>query len=150
MAGNSFTLDTVEAHEDQCTPHEEDVPMQELAEILGVAPHDSIFRDGPRSSAEPVITRVVDLITTSVSRRFPRPPANLYQGLPQHLENVQELVYGDLLRLGPFMESRGLMGYVISCYHHHILDHLTALLPNIRSSRSSFVLMNWVLHTYLR
>ncbi|XP_029316857.1 exocyst complex component 3 [Cottoperca gobio] len=41
------------------------------------------------------------------------------------------------------------MGCLIECYHRQTVDHLDGLLQNVRSSRSSFVLMNWILNTYL-
>ncbi|GLD74410.1 exocyst complex component 3-like protein 4 isoform X1 [Lates japonicus] len=87
------------------------------------------------------------LIQKWVSKHFPKPPTP-DQNLNQHLVHVQEAVLHELLRLGPLLKLKGLMGFLIDCYHRQTFDHLHSLLQNATSTQNSFVLMNWVLHIY--
>ncbi|XP_070777017.1 exocyst complex component 3 [Enoplosus armatus] len=121
---------------------------QELAELLGLLPDANTSEDGSCCSMRPEF-KSQNLIQRSVAQHFPKPPADLDQNLQEHLSNVQETVHKELVKLDPLLTARGLMGDLIDCYHRQTFDHLDDLLQNISSSQNSFVLMNWVLHTYL-
>lgn len=150
--------DTFNTNEQQLFQISEEVTLQKLAELLGVACPDITFEDGSCISIRPetisgqqdVKQSVVRIIQRSVSQRFPKQPADLDQNLQRHLLNVQETVRDELVKLAPLLDSMGLMGCLIDCYHRQTIDHLSDLLQNTRSSRNSLVLMKWVLHTYLR
>ncbi|XP_041810157.1 exocyst complex component 3 [Chelmon rostratus] len=149
--------DTFNTNEQQLFQISEEVTLQKLAELLGVACPDITFEDGSCISIRPetisgqqdVKQSVVRIIQRSVSQRFPKQPADLDQNLQRHLLNVQETVRDELVKLAPLLDSMGLMGCLIDCYHRQTIDHLSDLLQNTRSSRNSLVLMKWVLHTYL-
>ncbi|XP_028251523.1 uncharacterized protein LOC114427578 [Parambassis ranga] len=70
---------------------------------------------------------------------FPQPPADLDQNLQQHLDNVEETVLAELVRLRPLPAA----------FHRQMFDHLHGLLLHISSSKNSLLLMRWVLHTYV-
>lgn len=131
-----------------------EITFQVLAQLLCVA--NTCKDGGPCCSVSPGTNSVVQnatavhLIQRSVSQHFPKPPADVNQNLQQHLLNVQKTVLKELKRLGPRLESSGLAGCLIECYHHHTFDHLSGLLQNTSSSQNCLVLMKWVLQTYLR
>lgn len=133
---------------------EPELTLQGLAQLLGVA--NTCKDGGPCCSVLPGTNSVVQnptavhLIQTFVSQHFPKPPADVNQNLQQHLLNVQNSVLKELKRLGPRLESNGLAGCLIECYHQQTFNHLSGLLQNTSSSQNSLVLMKWVLHTYLR
>lgn len=137
----------------------EEMTLQELADLLRVPPGDvsNTSEDGFYCSVRPEtnsgqqnLTPGVRLIEKSVSEHFPNPPADLDQNLQQHLMNVQNAVSSELIRLGPALESMGLMEYLIYSYHCQTFNHLDSLLQNTSSFKNSFVLLNWALKTYLR
>ena len=140
-----------------CTTQvEKEIPLQELAELLGVTPDVNPSEDGSCCSLRPETDsaqqkqRAVCLIQASVSQHLPKPPSDLDQNLHQHLINVQETVPNELLRLSPLLEEMGLTECLINCYHRQTLGHIDELLKNVQSCKKSFVLMNWILHAYLR
>ncbi|XP_073339796.1 exocyst complex component 3-like protein 4 [Pagrus major] len=139
-----------------CTTQvEQEVPLQELPELLGVTSDVNPSEDGsccslrPRTDSAQQKQKAVRLIQESVSQHFPKPPSDLDQNLQQHLFNVQETVHNELMRLSPLLEKMGLSGCLIDCYHRQTLDHIDHLLKNVQSCKNSFVLVNWVTHTYL-
>ncbi|KAK1890870.1 Exocyst complex component 3 [Dissostichus eleginoides] len=88
-------------------------------------------------------------VQRSVDQHFPKLPPDVDQNLHQYLENVQKMVITEFVRLGPPLTRMGLMGSLIDCYHRETFTRLDDLLQNVRSSKNSFGLMKWVLHTYL-
>ncbi|XP_044022205.1 uncharacterized protein si:dkey-196h17.9 [Siniperca chuatsi] len=154
---NPSAQNTFDNQEDQCLQSEQEITLQELAELLGVAPdantsdHECCcsMRPEPNSTPQNLTPSVLCLMKRSVSQHFPKPPADLNQNLQQHLSDVQETVCNELVRLGPLLKSVGLMGCLIDCYHRQTFDHLNYLLQNISSFQNSFVLVKWVLHGYL-
>ncbi|XP_074517823.1 uncharacterized protein LOC141784040 [Sebastes fasciatus] len=122
--------------EDQITP-------QELAELLDVADANNTSEDGSEPNTEQ--QHIVRIMQRSVCEHFPKLPADVDQNLRQHLLEVQETVHNRLVRLGPLLQSMGL----IECYHRQTFDHLDVLLQNVSSPQNSLLLMKWVLHTYL-
>ncbi|XP_035466481.1 exocyst complex component 3-like protein 4 [Scophthalmus maximus] len=115
---------------------------EELAVFLNVAP------DATCATCEDGSLDVERLIQRSACKHFPKPPAHLDKNLRKHLLDVQEAVLHELLRLGPLLEPEGLMGCLLEHYHCQTFDHLHCLLQNVTSTKNSFVLMHWVLHTY--
>ncbi|XP_030299177.1 exocyst complex component 3-like protein 4 [Sparus aurata] len=139
-----------------CTTQvEKEIPLQELAELLGVTPDVNPSEDGSCCSLRPETNspqqkqRAVRLIQASVSQHLPKPPSDLDQNLQQHLVNVQETVPNELMRLWPLLEKMDLTESLIDCYHRQTLGHIDELLKNAQSCKKAFVLMNWVLNTYL-
>ncbi|XP_054470397.1 exocyst complex component 3-like [Anoplopoma fimbria] len=133
-------------NEERRRQSEEQITLQELVELLGMAPESLTSEDGSLGSTRPAEQQiVVRLIQTFVNQHFPKPPATVDQNLYQYLFNVQTTVKKELVRLGPRLQSEGL----IECYHRQTFDHLDDLLQIISSPENSFVLMQWVLHTYL-
>lgn len=129
------------------------IPLQELAELLGVESGASASEDGscwPETNSGQQNLSVAYLIEKSVSQYLPKPPADLNQNLQQHLFNVQVSVCKELVRLGPLLERMGLMGCLIECYHQQTFGHLSVLLQNICSSQNILLLMKWVQRTFLR
>ncbi|KAF1374409.1 hypothetical protein PFLUV_G00228800 [Perca fluviatilis] len=120
-------------NQEQHLQSEEQINGQQLAELLGVAP------DADRKH----------LILSSMSQRFPKPPVDVDQNLPQHLLNVQETMHKDLVKLGPLFKPMGLMGCLIESYHRQTFEHLDDLLNKISSSKNCFTLMMWLRDTYL-
>ncbi|TDG99266.1 hypothetical protein EPR50_G00209120 [Perca flavescens] len=116
-------------NEEQHLQSEEQI-RQQLTELLGVAPD-------------------ADSIRRYVSQRFPKPPVDVDQKLPQHLLNVQETVHKELVKLGPLLKPMGLMGCLIESYHRQTFEHLDDLLDKISSSKNCFALMMWLRDTYL-
>ncbi|XP_040916022.1 exocyst complex component 3-like protein [Toxotes jaculatrix] len=159
QAGDGYDLPCQNTfHEEQCLQNKNPVRSQELAQLLEVVP-DAISitsEDGymctvqpePSSGQHNLTLSVVSLIQRSVSEHFPKPPTHPDQNLRQHLLHVQEAVVSELVRLGPLLDPKGLMGCLIDCYHRQTFDHLHSLLQNVTSTHSSFVLMNWATHTY--
>ncbi|XP_028995848.1 uncharacterized protein LOC114849018 isoform X2 [Betta splendens] len=88
------------------------------------------------------------LVQLYVSQQFPEPPENLNQNLHQHLQNIQSAVLNELTRLSRVLDER-LMGHLINCYHRQTFNQMHRLLQNISSTQNHFVLMMWVLKTYL-
>lgn len=138
--------------------HHLDGMLQELAELLRVLPGaasgssvDGCCPKPPESDSEQHKKPCVDhLIQISVSMHLPKPPADLDQDLQEHLCVLQKAVCNELLRLGPALEAKGLMGQLINCYHCQIFNHLDILLLKVKSFKSCFALMIWGLKTYLR
>ena len=93
---------------------------------------------------------VVQLIERSVNQHFPKPPEELERNLQQHLLEVETVLQTQLERLAPQITCKELMGCLLECYHRQTFDHLHGLLQNISTSKNSFMLLNWVLYTYLR
>ncbi|XP_059208618.1 scavenger receptor cysteine-rich type 1 protein M160-like [Centropristis striata] len=125
--------------EEQRLQSEGPIPLQELAELLHVALDDADTSNPNRQH----------LIQRSVHQHFPKPTSDVDQSLSQHLANVQQTVVGELLRVTPRLDCMELMGCLIDCYYRQTCGHLNDLLPNIHSAKDSFVLMKWVLCTYL-
>ena len=134
----------------------EEIPQQDLAELLGVTPDVNLSEEGSCCSVESESDlaqqkqRNVHLIQASVSQHLPKPPSDLDQNLQQHLFSVQETVRNELMRLSPSLEKMGLIGCLIECYHCQTLDHISDLFKKVQSSQKSFDLMKWVLVPYLR
>ncbi|XP_030247650.1 uncharacterized protein LOC115566041 [Sparus aurata] len=126
----------------------EEIPQQDLAELLGVTP-DVSPSEGPETDPAQQKQRNVRLIQALVSQHFPKPPSDLDQNLQQHLFNVQETVCNELMRLSPRLEKMGLIGSLIDCYNRQTLDHISDLFKKVQSCKKSFELMDWVQHTYL-
>ncbi|KAG7219890.1 hypothetical protein INR49_018768 [Caranx melampygus] len=132
---------------------------KELAELLGVVTSDlpNTFEDGcfcmvqseSHSGLQTPSTGAFDLIQRSVSTHFPKLPAPLDQNLPKHLVQVRDMVLHQLVKLGPVLTPKGLMGCLIDCYHRQTFDHLDHLLQGTTSFKSTFALMFWVQHVYL-
>ncbi|XP_042357242.1 exocyst complex component 3-like [Plectropomus leopardus] len=150
---NPVAQDAFNIQEEQSLRSEGPISLPDLAELLCVAPDVNTASDrsccsmGPEPNSRQ--QSIVGLIQRSVHQHIPEPPADVDTELQQHLLNVQESVCKELVKLGPLLESRGLMGLLIDCYHRETFRHLNGLLQNISSSQNSFVLMKWVLHTYL-
>lgn len=89
-------------------------------------------------------------IIQEMAQNLPKPPAVLDGNLPQYLLTLQETVSNDLKRLGPHLKGLGLMETLVECYHSQIFKLLDDLLQKINDTHSLFILMNWVLHSYLR
>ncbi|XP_045918817.1 exocyst complex component 3 isoform X2 [Micropterus dolomieu] len=141
---NPSAQDMFNTHTEQPLQSEEEIPPQPLAERLGLTPDACISEDQKEN--------VSHLIQRSVSQHFPKPPAdlnlNLNQNLQQHLLNVQETFHNERLKMGPQRTSTELECLIV-IYHIKTFHHLMDLLQNISSSQNIFVLMKWVLHTYL-
>lgn len=105
--------------------------------------------DGARDSGQNQ-QRVAGLMQRSVKQHFPKPPAELDMNLQLHLYELQTAVSTELVRLTPLFKSKGMMGCFLDCCHRQTIDHLHGLLLNISTSQNCFVLMKWLLHTYLR
>ncbi|XP_061600262.1 uncharacterized protein si:dkey-196h17.9 [Cololabis saira] len=91
---------------------------------------------------------VDQLIQAFVSQSFPDPPADPDGSLGEHLTHVMEAVVHKLETHGPVIsreESRILMDHC----HRHTFTHLNTLLQRVNAPRNTFLLMNWVSHTYL-
>ncbi|XP_008276498.1 uncharacterized protein LOC103354757 [Stegastes partitus] len=131
---------------------EKDGSLQELFELLGEDSDTNTNTSGDGaccSGQHNLQQRVVHIIRRHLSQRFPKPPADLDQNLWVHLRTVKEVVFDQFPMLSPLLESRGMMGCVVDCYHRHTFDHLHGLIQNVSSSNNSFVLMDWFVHTYL-
>ncbi|XP_029981813.1 exocyst complex component 3-like protein 4 [Sphaeramia orbicularis] len=127
-----------------------DDEITSLAEHLRV-PADSISVRPYCSENQPenLEQKVFALIQTSVHKQLPKPPEDLDKNLQQYLIRVQEIVLRELQRLAPLFDIRGLMGDLIDCYHNQIFKQLNGVLQQIRSSKSCFVLLQWLLQIYL-
>ncbi|XP_029350053.1 exocyst complex component 3 [Echeneis naucrates] len=133
-----------------------DIPLSELAELLGgvPVPITDAFEDRcwvtiePKSGQKVLDQNKVFLIWTSVSRNFPKPPP-LDQELCQHLKQVKDVILHELVRLGQLLEPLGLAGCLINCYHRQTFDHLSVLLKDATSAKKTFELMYWAQHVYL-
>ncbi|XP_041669225.1 exocyst complex component 3-like protein 4 [Cheilinus undulatus] len=150
---NPSVQNCVSANEEQLCQSLEMITPERLAEILGVAPEGTTSVDGscclyPPESNSGQQTFVL-LIQQSVSQRFPTPPTDLNENLPLHLDIVQETVHNELAKLHPLLNSMGLTGCLIDCYLHQMFEHLDYILQNIRSTKSAFVLMKWVVNSCL-
>lgn len=117
---------------------------------------DSLSCDGLQSDQDTLIQEQATshdegarIIQTMV-HNLPKPPAHLPGNLPQYLLAVQETVRKDLGRWGPHLKKWGLMGELLERYHCHIFDCCNHLLQKINDLQSLFILMTWVLQTYLR
>ncbi|CAK6980986.1 exocyst complex component 3-like [Scomber scombrus] len=147
---------TLNTHEEQQSVKE--ITLQELAELLQVTPDDISVSPGtsedgsccavPHSGQENQQS-VVRLVKRSVNQHFPKPPAELEKNLQQHLLEVETVVQTQLERLASRITCKELMGCLLDCYHRQTIDHLHGLLQNISTSKNSFMLLNWVQHTYL-
>ncbi|XP_044231447.1 exocyst complex component 3 [Thunnus albacares] len=155
---NPSTQNIFNTIEEQRLQFERDLTFQELAELLKVAPDTiSVGSDTSengsccaiRNSGQEKQQSVVQLIQRSVYQHFPTPPAELDKNLQRHLLEVETAVHTELARLAPLFKSKGLIGYLLDCYHRQISDHLHGLLQHISTSKNSFMLLKWVLHTYL-
>lgn len=143
---------TTTSHQEGCCPTGEEVALQELAEYLGVSLAGTTESDSgcsvqPEANSD---QRAEIIIQRSVEELFPKAPADLQKNLQQHMLNIQETVVKELLRVAPLLNRMGLMGHLIGCYHRKTFGHLDTLLQGSRSTQNSFVLLNWVLHTYFR
>lgn len=123
----------------------ERLTYQELAELLDATLDVNTSEDSGQQD-----NIAVSLVQRSVNQHFPEVPADLERNLQLHMFNIQETVIAELLRLAPLLNRMGLLGCLIGSYHRQTFAHLDALLERNCSSRGSFVLIKWVLHTYLR
>ncbi|XP_075883576.1 exocyst complex component 3 [Nelusetta ayraudi] len=141
---------TTTSHQEGRCPTGEEVTLQELAGYLGVSLAGTTESDSgcsvqPEANSD---QRAEIIIQRSVEELFPKAPADLQKNLQQHMLNIQETVVEELLRVAPLLNGLGLMGRLIGCYHRKTFGHLDTLLQGSRSTQNSFVLLNWVLHTY--
>ncbi|XP_049918732.1 uncharacterized protein si:dkey-196h17.9 [Epinephelus moara] len=150
---NPVAQNALNTQEEQCLESEEQFSLKELAELLGVDLDASTTENGSCCSMRPESNSrqycIVRLIQQSVNKHFPEPPADVDKNLHQHLIDVKETVRKELVKLGPLLESVGLLGRLIGCYHRQTFRHLDALLQNISSPQSSLVLIKWASQTYL-
>ncbi|XP_062296797.1 exocyst complex component 3-like [Scomber scombrus] len=147
---------TLNTHEEQQSVKE--ITLQELAELLQVTPDGISVRPGtsedgsccsvPHSGQENQ-QNVVRLVKRSVNQHFPKPPEELERNLQQHLLEVETVLQNELARLASQITCKELMGCLLECYHRQTFNHLLGLLKNISTSKNSFMLLNWVQHTYL-
>ncbi|XP_049451548.1 exocyst complex component 3-like protein 4 isoform X2 [Epinephelus fuscoguttatus] len=151
---NPVAQNALNTQEEQRLESEEQFSLQELAELLGVDPDASSNTENgsccsmcPESNS--LQYHIVRLIQQSVNKHFPEPPADVDKNLHQHLTDVKETVHKELVKLGPLLESVGLSGHLIGCYHRQTFRHLDALLQNISSPQSSLALIKWASRTYL-
>ncbi|XP_034419477.1 exocyst complex component 3 [Cyclopterus lumpus] len=122
------------SYDNSSTPHE-------LAQFLCAAQDTLTPEDeGQRS--------VVCFVQRYVSEHLPKTPPDLDQNLPQHLSDLQEAVSFELVKLGPLLPLLQPQK-PIECFHRQTFQHLDDLLQKVSSSRNTFVLMEWVLRTYL-
>ncbi|XP_054861952.1 uncharacterized protein si:dkey-196h17.9 [Amphiprion ocellaris] len=141
---------TVNTEEEEHLQQEKDVFLQELFELLGKYSDATTPEDGSCCSGRhDMQQRVVHLVRRFLSQIFPKPPADLDQNLQLHLSDMEKEVLSKFERFGPLFESKGLMRCLVDCYNRHTFNHLHSLVQNVSSFKSSFVLMNWVVHTYL-
>lgn len=89
-------------------------------------------------------------IIQEMAQNLPKPPADLPGNLQEYLLTLQDTVRNDLKRLGPHLKGQELMGTLDECCHSQIFNILDELLQKINDSRSLFILMKWVLQSYLR
>ncbi|XP_078031450.1 exocyst complex component 3-like [Epinephelus lanceolatus] len=152
---NSYNRSSIDGceKEEKRLESEEQFSLQELAELLGVNLDASNTENGSCCSMRPESNsrqyHIFRLIQQSVNQHFPELPADVDKNLYQHLIDVKETVRKELVKLGPRLESMGLSGRLIGCYHHQTFRHLDALLQNISSPQSSLALIKWVSQTYL-
>nr|XP_033499166.1 uncharacterized protein LOC117267390 [Epinephelus lanceolatus] len=150
---NPVAQNALNTQEEKRLESEEQFSLQELAELLGVDLDASTTENGSCCSVRPESNsrqyRIVRLIQQSVNKHFPKPPADADKNLHQHLIDVKETVRKELVKLGPLLESVGLLGCLIECYHRQTFRHLDALLQNISSPQSSLALIKWASQTYL-
>ena len=145
-----------EAANTSTTQPVEEIPLQDLPELLGVTGGVNPSEDRSCSSVESESDsaqqkqRNVRLIQESVSQHLPKPPSDLDQNLQQHLVNVQKTVCNELMRLSPRLKKMGLIECLIDSYYCQTLDHISDLFKNVQSCKKSFELMKWILHPYLR
>ena len=145
---NHLVQNTLNIHKEQRLQSEEQITPEKLAGLLQVPLEDGSCCSTHRQlNAE---KQHLCLVQRSVDQHFPKLPPDVDQNLHQYLENVQKMVITEFVRLGPPLTRMGLMGSLIDCYHRETFTRLDDLLQNVRSSKNSFGLMKWVLHTYLR
>lgn len=156
LAGNRrddpMPQSTLNSQEEQDLLGADGIKLQGLAELLGVTDDANNSEDGFHGSVQPETNseeQAERLIRRSVSKHFPKPPADLDRNLQQHLLNVQETMQKQLVKLCPLLVKMGLMARLIDCYHRHIFDHLNDLLLKVHSFHNTSLLMKWVLKTYL-
>lgn len=83
-----------------------------------------------------------------MAQSLPKPPAAPSECLHQYLTSLQHSVTTDLDRLGPHLKGQGLT--LVERYHCHMFSLLDDLLQKINDTRSLFILIKWVLQSYLR
>ncbi|XP_026174839.1 exocyst complex component 3-like protein 4 [Mastacembelus armatus] len=152
MAPGIFSLE-----EEKC-PQPQVISLQDLAEILQVAPdavscsssdnEEQVCLIVPPEPTQKNRKQVVHLMQISAMQHFPKPPADLNQNLMEHLEEMHKAMFNELVRLGPLLDSLGLTECLIECYHCQMFTHLDNLLPNISSAQNFFLLMDWVQKVY--
>lgn len=91
-----------------------------------------------------------EIIEILVSCHLPVPPADLRGNLRQYLLAVQETLRKDLVQLGPQLRILDMVGTLVESYHRQIFHLLNHLLQKTSDLQSLFILMTWVLQTYLR
>lgn len=144
---NALVQNTLDIHKEQRLQSEEQITPEKLAGLLQVSLEDGSCCSTHRQlNAE---QQHLCLVQRSVDQHFPKLPPDVDQNLHQYLENVQKMVITEFVRLGSPLTRMGLMGSLIDCYHRETFTRLDDLLQNVRSSKNSFGLMKWVLHTYL-
>ncbi|XP_034091399.1 uncharacterized protein LOC117558942 [Gymnodraco acuticeps] len=144
---NALVQNTLDIHKEQRLQSEEQITPEKLAGLLQVPLEDGFCCSTHRQlNAE---QQHLCLVQRSVDQHFPKLPPDVDQNLHQYLENVQKMVITEFVRLGSPLTRMGLMGSLIDCYHRETFTRLDDLLQNVRSSKNSFGLMKWVLHTYL-
>lgn len=89
-------------------------------------------------------------IIQEMAQNLPKPPEELPGNLPQYLLTLQETVSSSLSRLGPHLKGQESLGTPLECYHSQIFQILDELLQKTDDTRSLFMLMQWVLQSYLR
>ncbi|KAM4625136.1 exocyst complex component 3 [Polymixia lowei] len=163
-SGNPSTQNSLYIQQEHAS-QDNQTELRDLAAVLDVA-HDDV-PDQPNapeggSSAEPAPALQEDysdverrrrgsllLIKASVHKHFPKLPAEGDMNLERHLLNVKETLNRQLLRSAPLLKQQCLLGSLIDSYHRYTFDHLHGLLFHVTSTKKAFILLEWVLHTYL-
>lgn len=134
----SLDIVTTSSQAEAGRPTRKEASLEEVFECLGVPIFDTTKNGSGCQFLEIIIQR-------SVENHFPKPPADLQQ----HVLNIQETVIKHLKETVA-LNAPGLMGRLIDCYHRKIFSHLDTLLHDSHSTHNTFVLLNWVMNTYLR
>lgn len=129
----------------ECNPAETEPPPAQ----------DALISHGVQSDAQiQELTKSLEGRSRTIrkmAQNLPKPPGGLAGNLSEYLQTLQETVNQDLKRLGPIMQgSRCLMGTMVECYHSQIFYRLWDLLQKTNNTKSLFLLLTWVLQSYLR
>lgn len=149
MHENPSVQNNLNIQQEQRSPIEGHNKLQELMALLDLKETQIDSVDGDMDSAAEDLKQI-NAIQMYVNKQFPKEPAEVERDLEKHLVNIQETFCNEVQRLACWMQDNGLLGCLIDCYHRYTFEHLSGLLKHINSLKEAFVLMKWVLHTYLR